>query len=77
MPLVLIFWRQQIYKKGLDPEPIAQKKFTVDNLALALSLLDNKIFQMHARKVQKQVLLENGMDKAVEILLTSTIKKNT
>lgn len=68
------FWGQQIFAKGLGPEPIAQKKLNVENFVHALSMLDDVTMHDRAQVARDNVLAEGGVQKAIE-LLTDHMKK--
>lgn len=68
------FWGDRIFKGGLGPKPIPRKKLTVKKLAKGLTkLVDSKDFEIKARELQKDLLKEDGIKSAVDIIEMKTL----
>lgn len=70
------FWGQVIYERGVGPQPIPQKKLTVDNLAAALhTAVTDQTMQQQALELGAQIRAEDGVGCAVAIIGANTVTK--
>lgn len=63
------FWGARIKKMGLGPDPIPQKKLTVDRLARAIRIAaTDRDMRQRARSCGEAIRAENGLANAVSII---------
>ncbi len=63
------FWGATVHALGAGPAPIAQKKVTAENFAVAFDqLINDKEMRSAAAAVGAQLRLEDGIDKAVTFI---------
>ena len=68
LPLAIdqFFWGEQIYKIGVGPEPIPQRKLTAEKLAHAIQVaLTDDTMKARAKSVSERLSRENGIQAAV------------
>lgn len=68
LPLAIdqFFWGERVYKIGVGPKPIPQRKLTAEKLAHAIHLaLTDEAMKARAKTVSKKLSLENGIQAAV------------
>lgn len=68
MPLAIdqFFWGEQIYKIGVGPKPIPQRKLTAEKLAHAIqTALTDEAMKARAKTVSERLSRENGIQIAV------------
>ena len=64
------FWGKRVFELGAGPEPITRKKLTVDQLAdrITRAVVDQSFIQ-NASILGKKIRGENGLKKAVELIM--------
>jgi UDP:flavonoid glycosyltransferase YjiC (YdhE family) len=68
LPLAIdqFFWGERIYKIGVGPKPIPQRKLTAEKLANAIQIaLSDEAMKAKAKTVSEKLSLENGTQVAV------------
>ena len=71
MPLAIdqFFWGERVYKIGVGPKPIPQRKLSAENLAQAIiEALNNKEMNAKAKTVSEALSQENGVQAAVSVM---------
>lgn len=70
------FWGQVVHERGVGPQPIAQKKLTVDQLAAAITTaVNDRAMQQRAAELGVQIRAEDGVACAVAIIGAGTVTK--
>jgi sterol 3beta-glucosyltransferase len=63
------FWGNAVYRQGLGPKPIPQKKLTVDNLAEAIRVAATDAGMRECTSiVGEKIAAEDGVENAVEVI---------
>ncbi|MEZ4728870.1 MAG: glycosyltransferase [Caldilineaceae bacterium] len=63
------FWGQVVYERGVGPQPIPQKKLTVDGLAAAITTaVTDQAMEQRAAELGAQIQAEDGVACAVKII---------
>jgi sterol 3beta-glucosyltransferase len=63
------FWGQRVHALGVGPQPVSQKKLTVDNLASAIrSAVSDAEMQRRVAALGEKLRAENGVARAVSII---------
>lgn len=63
------FWGQRVAALGVGPQPIKQKKLSVDQLAQALSsLTQDQVMRISAAELGAKIRAEDGVARAVEVI---------
>jgi len=63
------FWGERIHALGIGPEPIHQKKLTVDGLAAALKLITtDPAMRQKAALIGEKIRNEDGIGKAIAVI---------
>lgn len=71
------FWGDRIYKLGVGPAPIQQKKLTAKTLATAISeAVSNPEYKSRSQHLSQKVNAENGVERAVEIFSQLVVATN-
>jgi sterol 3beta-glucosyltransferase len=72
------FWGQVVYERGVGPQPIPQKKLTVDKLTAAIqTAVTDRAMQQRATELGAQIRAEAGVACAVDIITAGAITKRT
>jgi len=68
------FWGKVVYERGVGPQPIPQKKLTVDGLAAAITAaVTDETMQQRAAELGAQIQAEDGVARAVEVIIANTV----
>jgi len=71
------FWGKVVYARGVGPQPIPQKKLTVEGLAVAIATAVNDVpMQQCAAKLGAQIRAEDGIACAVNLIGASQKNRN-
>lgn len=63
------FWGEVVYRRGVGPRPIPQKRLSVSKLATAITtVLQDTIMQQRAATLGTRIRAEDGVARAVEII---------
>lgn len=71
LPLAIdqFFWGERIYKIGVGPKPIPQRKLTAERLAAAIQhALTDEVMHTNAKTVREKLVTENGIQAAVSLI---------
>jgi UDP:flavonoid glycosyltransferase YjiC (YdhE family) len=71
LPLAIdqFFWGERIYKIGVGPKPIPQRKLTAERLAAAIQqALTDEVMRAKAKTVRAELVTENGILAAVSLI---------
>ncbi|KXK11053.1 MAG: sterol 3-beta-glucosyltransferase [Chloroflexi bacterium OLB14] len=71
LPLAIdqFFWGERIYKIGVGPKAIPQRKLTAEKLAHAIQIaLSDETMKARAKAVSEKLSLENGIQQAVSLM---------
>jgi sterol 3beta-glucosyltransferase len=71
LPLAIdqFFWGERIYKIGVGPKPIPQRKLTAESLAAAIQhALTDEVMRANAKTVRAKLVTENGVQYAVSLI---------
>lgn len=71
LPLAIdqFFWGERIYKIGVGPQAIPQRKLTAERLASAIQIaLSDETMKARAKAVSEKLSLENGIQLAVSLM---------
>lgn len=69
------FWGAQVFKLGAGPKRISRKKLTAESLAQAITQAVSDVnLRKQAEILGEKIRLENGVQRAVEILETKILK---
>jgi sterol 3beta-glucosyltransferase len=71
LPLAIdqFFWGERIYKIGVGPKPIPQRKLTAERLAAAIQhLMKDEVMRANAKTVRAKLVTENGIQAAVSLI---------
>jgi sterol 3beta-glucosyltransferase len=71
MPLAIdqFFWGERVYKIGVGPKPIPQRKLTAEKLAHAIQIaLADETMNARAKTVSQALSRENGIQVAVSVM---------
>lgn len=63
------FWGRRVYELGVGPQPIPQKKLSIENLTQAMrQLTSDEIIRQKAQALGEKIQTEDGVRRAVEII---------
>lgn len=63
------FWGNVVYELGVGPQPIPQKKLTVDALAMAIKMvITDSEMRHHAEAVGEKIRAEDGIGNTIDII---------
>ncbi len=63
------FWGKVVYELGVGPQPIPQKKLTVDGLAMAINeAITDSAIRLHAESIGEKIRAEDGIANTVAII---------
>jgi sterol 3beta-glucosyltransferase len=73
-----LFWGRRVRALGVGPEPVPQKKLTVERLTTAIrAVTENESIRRRVARLGKMIRAEDGVARAVEILAGPTSARIT